>query len=95
VLFETEPEFSFAILDPAGTEKTIATPDGGLRVVTTPILNFINTQTLSLWNFLNIDIASWINEYIILEKLNYRQIGGKSKSIFIGTKLFKKINNLV
>jgi hypothetical protein len=94
VLFETKPDISFAIFDAARTEKTEPTEDGGERVIMTPVFKFINIQTKSLWDFLNIDIKNWIREYIKDENMKYKEIGKNSRMSCIGIPLFKEINKI-
>lgn len=94
ILFETKPGISFAILDAAGTEKTEPTDNGGRKVIMTPVCKFINTQTKSLWDFLNIDLKKWLEYYIKDKKMTYREVGKDSKMSCIGIPLFKEINKI-
>jgi hypothetical protein len=92
VLFETKPDLSFAILDAAGTEKIVETPEGGKGVIMTPIFGFINTQTKSLWDFLNIDLKKWLEDYIKEKNMMYKTVGRDTKMSCVGIPLFKQIN---
>lgn len=92
VLLETKSNLSFTILNVAGTEKTLATPEGGERVVMTPIFDFINTQTKSLWDFLNINLKKWIEDYIKEQNMEYQTFSKDSRISCTGITLFKEIN---
>lgn len=94
LLFETKPDISFAIIDAAGAKKTEPTDNGGERVVTTPIFEFINTQTKSLMEFLNTDLKRWLEDYIKDKNMTYRKIGGDTEITCIGIPLFKEINKI-
>lgn len=94
VLFETKPDFSFAIIDAAGTETTEVIPGVGRRVIMTPIFEFINTQTKSLWSFLNIDLKNWLEFYIKEKNMTYKEVGKDSRMSCLGIPLFKEINNI-
>lgn len=94
ILFGTKPYLSFAILDAAGTEKTEVTPEGGRKVVMTPIFEFTNIQTKSLWDFLNIDLKKWLEDYIKEKNMTYKEVGKDNRMSCIGVPLFKKINGM-
>ncbi|MCF8241463.1 MAG: hypothetical protein K9J16_08740 [Melioribacteraceae bacterium] len=94
IIFETEPDISFAMLNAAGTEKTEKTSDGGIRVVMTPVFEFINSQTVSLYNFLQIDLYNALKEFICKTDSNFKEIGTDPRMSCIGIEIFKKINNI-
>ena len=73
IIFETEPDISFVAINPAGTQKTIKTKDGRRRIVTTSVFEYINSQTLSLHNFLQKDLFQAISKH------SGRQIMGGQK----------------
>jgi len=94
VLFKTKPDISFAILDAAGTEETEVTENGVRRAVMIPIFEFINTQTKSLWDFLNTDLKKWLEAYIKDKNMKYKEVGKDSRMSCTGIPLFKEINKI-
>lgn len=94
VIFESKPDISFAMVNAAGTEKKEKTLEGGIRISTIPVLTFINSQTLSLNNLLQIDLYNSINKYVNKIDSNFKEIGTNSRMGCIGIEMFKKINNI-
>jgi hypothetical protein len=94
VVFEPESEISFAVLNAAGTEKTVRTPEGGVRVVMTPVFGFINGQTVSLHKFLHSDLYVALKEHVTKHYSSFKQIGSDDRMTCIGITLFKRINNI-
>ncbi|MBU2591409.1 MAG: hypothetical protein ABIJ24_04555 [Nitrospinota bacterium] len=94
IIFETEPNISFAMLNAAGTEVTEPTEDGGQRVVTTPIFEYINSQTLSLHKFLHVDLVSAIEQYIKRSGMKFSEVGENPRMTCMGIPLFKEINSI-
>jgi hypothetical protein len=93
VLFDTKPDISFAILNAAGTEKREKTKKGE-RVIMTPLFEHVNSQTKSLWDFINIDIKNWIEKYAVDNDIKMSKITLDTSMSSIGVPLFKKINKI-
>lgn len=96
LIFEFEPDpISFAFMDAAGTQNMIATPNGGSRVVTTPVLEFVNSQMLALHNFLNTDLCQAVDTHILREDSTFVNVF-RSKVMMqgIGVSLFRQHNNI-
>ncbi len=94
LLFETKPDISFAILDPSGKVETITTPEGEQKLVLTPVVEFINSQTKSLWEFINIDLSKWLEDYIKRNNISYIEVGKDSRMSCVGIPLFREINGI-
>lgn len=94
IIFQTEPDLSFAMLNAAGTERTVATEDGGRRVVMTPVFEFINSQMLSFHNFMHADLHNALKEHIARNGIDFKEIGSDPRMSSLGIALFKKINNI-
>jgi len=94
IIFETEPDISFAMLNAGGTEKTVPTENGGNRVVMTPVFEYVNSQTMSLNKFLHVDLVSAIEQYIKRRGMKFIEVGKNPRMTCIGIPLFKKINNI-
>jgi hypothetical protein len=94
IIFETEPDISFAMLNAAGTEKTVSTDDGKKRIVMIPIFEFINSQMVSLHNFLHKDLYSAVKDYITRNGIDFREIGSNPRMSCLGIEIFKKVNNI-
>jgi hypothetical protein len=94
IIFETEQEISFAMLNAAGTEKSVPTATGEIRIVTTPVFEFVNGQALSLHNFLHTDLYIALKEHILKNYKSFKKIGSDERMTCIGIALFKKINNI-
>jgi len=91
IIFLTEPEFTFTIINAAGEGEIGSAPDNR-SVSKIPIFTFINNQLLSLWNFINEDLKNWLQDYIKDKKMNYREICQESEISCIGISLFKEVN---
>lgn len=94
IIFETEPNVSFSMLNAAGTEKTVPTEKGGNRVVTTPVFKFINSQMVSLHHFLHRDLYSALRDCIVRKDMDFKEIGFNPRMSCIGISVFKKVNNI-
>lgn len=94
VVFE-ESDLSFAMLNAAGTEKTISTENGGQRIVTVPILEFVNSQMVALNDFLHSDLYSAIKSQISRNVDNFVEIGFDPKMSCIGIELFNYSGMLI
>mgnify|MGYP001561779454 CR=1 FL=1 len=94
ILLEDELNVSFIILDAAGTLEFESMNNGERRIISTPVFEFINTQTKSLWNFLNADLKKWLEEYIKDKNMKYIEISKGSEIICAGVSLFREINKI-
>ncbi|MBI4027856.1 MAG: hypothetical protein HY360_22920 [Verrucomicrobia bacterium] len=94
ILFETKPDISFAILNTAGTEKTVKTIDGGSRLVTIPVFGYINSQMLYLHTFLQVDLVNAIDGHIKRQGMSVQHVGSDPRMTCMGITLFKEKNNI-
>lgn len=93
LVIETTP-VSFSLVNAAGTEAQEAIPEGGRRLVTTPVHDFVNGQTLSLHNFMHTDLADAFKQYIDRLKLHYQEVGSTPRMACPGIELFKQVNGI-
>lgn len=94
VVFDEVP-LSFALLNAAGTEARQATPDGGERVVTTPVMDFVNGQMVALYRFMHEDLAEAIVAHARRVGMRYQEIGSDTRMTCIGISLFKRVNEII
>lgn len=82
--FSFEEGVGFAVMDPADSYSTYTpTPEGGEKIGTRPVRNFIHEQTKALYKFMNEDMVDFLNKYI-------QRNGHKMSEIFgpqMGTKM--------
>lgn len=94
LVFGTEPKLSFAMLNAGGTEKTVATSDGGSSIVVTPIYEYVNSQMLSLYNLIYSDLVEAIRVHIKNQRIQFQELQMDSQMSCIGIELFKRINKI-
>lgn len=93
VVFETEAP-SFALLNAAGTERTVPTPEGGQKLLLEPITSFVNGQLLALHQFMHIDLASAVRAHALRFQLNSVQVGWDRRITCIGIFRFRYVNTI-
>ena len=93
LVIETTP-VSFSLVNAAYTEAYEDTPDGGKRLITTPVYDFVNDQILSLHKFMHTDLASAFKEYIDRSNLKYQEVGSNPRMGCLGIELFKQVNGI-
>ncbi len=92
VIFETLPSASFTMLNAAGTERTIPTPDGGSRLLLEPVGEFVNDQMLALHQFMHIELAGAIEAYADRSGFKRVKIGWDQRITCLGIRRFRKVN---
>lgn len=93
LVFDTNPP-SFALINAAGTERSVQTPDGGFRLVLEPIPSFINEQLLSLHHFMHRDLAAAIRAHADRSNLKQIPVGVNERMRCIGIMRFKELNGI-
>ena len=93
IVFETEP-IAFALINAAGTERQVTTPEGGYRIVSEPISNFVNSQLLAVHNFMHVELVSAIRAHTERHQLKYIQVGGNPTMSCIGIEIFRRENEI-
>lgn len=93
LVFDTEPP-SFALINAAGTERSVPTPEGGSRLVLEEIPSFVNNQLLSLHNFMHYDLANAIRAHAIRVSLKQVPVGWNERMRCAGTKRFREQNGI-
>jgi len=94
-IFEPDkPEMTFAIINPGGDYPTQRTQDGGIRLVLTPVFEFVNSQIVSLLIFLNQDVVEFIMSMVVSQGFKYGETGvpGSTRFSCPGVALFNLIN---
>ncbi len=86
----------FAIIKAAGDEPSVATPEGGRRLITMPVFKFVNEQTVNLVRFINTDLVHALNAYAHDNGLVQKPLGipGSSRMTCAGIRLFRQINDI-
>ena len=92
-VFETDP-ISFALINAAGTDRQEPTPEGGSKLITEPIADFVNGQLLAVHNFMHVELASAIRAHAERLEIKYTQVGGSPRMTCIGIDLFRKANGI-
>ena len=92
-VFDADPP-SFALINAAGTERSVPTPDGGSRLVLEPIPSFINDQLLSLHYFMHRDLAAAIRAHAARSNLKRTPVGWNERMRCIGTMRFREANGI-
>lgn len=93
-VFGTEP-VSFTFFDAARTiPKHISTPEVGEKLVLQPVFEFVNDQMRLLINFMNIELANAIKDYVFRIDNITLQIDSKSFIKYIGIESFKSLNGI-
>jgi hypothetical protein len=94
-IFEPDkPEMTFAIMNPGGDYPTERTQDGEIRIVLTPVFEFVNSQMVSLLIFLNQDVVEFIMSMVVSKGFKYGETGvpGSTRLSCTGVALFNLIN---
>ena len=94
IVFGAEPNLSFATHNAAGTNNTIPTENGGQRVATTPIFEFINPQMVSFHNFLHCDLYTAVGSLIDRQVEEFKEIYSDPRMSCTGITLFKQVNGI-
>jgi hypothetical protein len=89
-----DDNLSFAFIDPGNTTPTISTKDGGQRIVTKSIYEFINKIMIETLNFINIELTSIYKKYAEEKKLKFSGLFDSTKISCIGINLYKTLNNV-
>ena len=92
LVFETNP-ISFALINAAGTDRE-PTPEGGSKLITESIADFVNGQLLAIHNFMHVELASAIRAHAERLDIKYTQVGGNPRMTCIGIDLFRKANGI-
>lgn len=93
IMFETKPELTFTIINAAGIGE-IGSASDDKSILKISIFTFINNQMISLWNFLNVDLKEWLQDYIRDKEMNYKEVCKDSVISCIGISLFKEVNKI-
>lgn len=93
LVFDTDPP-SFALINAAGTERSVLTPEGGFRLVLEEIPSFVNSQLLSLHNFMHCDLAEAIRAHATRVSLKQVPVGWNERMRCVGTKRFRERNGI-
>lgn len=93
LVFDTNPP-SFALINAAGTERSVPTPEGGSRLVLEEIPSFVNGQLLSVHNFMHCDLAEAIRSHATRAGLKQVQVGWNERMRCVGTKRFREQNGI-
>jgi hypothetical protein len=93
VVFESQPP-SFALLNAAGTEQRELTPEGGYRLVTVPIEQFVNEQLLALHEFLHSKLAIAVKKHAQRMSMKSIQAGWDHRISCIGISTFREHNGI-
>jgi len=95
VIFDPgKPGMMFAVVNPGSDYPTEPTQEGGVRLVLTPVFEFVNSQIVSLLIFLNQDVVEFITSLIKTNGLQYGDVGvpGSTRISCVGVTLFNLIN---
>ena len=93
IVFDNQPP-SFALISAAGTEKTEPTPEGGRKLLTIPVPDFVNGQLLSLYTFMHSDLPPAITAHAKKHGIKTTPAGWNSRMSCIGTARFKELNGI-
>lgn len=93
VVFGTESP-SFAFIDAAKTMRTESTPEGGQRLLLESVADFVNSQMLSLHNFMHTDLANAVRIHASSFNLKSVQVSGNHRISCIGIQRFRIINSI-
>lgn len=91
VVFESDPT-SFALLNAAGTERTEQTPDGGKKVVTEPVKEFVNSQMFHLHRFMHVELCEAVRNHAQRMGMKMKQIGSNARIRCTGIERFRRMN---
>lgn len=86
-------ELTFAFMDPANTTPTTRTENGGERIVSESVFNFVNDTMVNTLNFINKELVRVYSEYIEVQGWECPIILDTSMKC-IGINPYKEINNL-
>jgi hypothetical protein len=93
LVFDTNPP-SFALINAAGTERSVPTPEGGSRLLSESIPLFVNGQLLSLHNFMHSDLSFAIGIHANRANLKQMPVGWNERMRCVGTKRFREENGI-
>ncbi len=93
LVFDTVPP-SFALINAAGTERSVPTPEGGSRLVLEEIPSFVNSQLLSLHNFMHHDLVNAIRAHAMSASLKQVPVGWNERMRCVGTGRFRERNGI-
>ena len=93
LVFKSDP-ISFALINAAGTQRQVPTPEGGSTLVSEPVADFVNSQLLAIHNFMHVELVSAIRAHAERFDFEYVQVGGNPQMACIGIDLFRKANGI-
>lgn len=92
-VFESDP-LSFSLLNAAGTERKVTTPDGKQKLHLEPIGEFINGQMLAIHEFMHSKLVSAVIPYADRVGLKSVQVGRDGRITCIGISTFREHNGI-
>jgi len=93
VLFESDsPEFAFLDAAEPKEKEMERTPDGGYRIITTPVERFINDQMKALHHFQHVTLVNAIRQYVHRTGIRIIEVGTDPRMSAIGVARFKRLN---
>lgn len=89
-----DDNFTFAFMDPADTSPKTTTPQGGLKIVTIPVLDFVNETIKDTLFFINVELVNVYTRFVNDKKWKLEGKLGDPRISCIGIEIYRKINKI-